>query len=535
MKANSAKLAVQRVLFLLALIALIGQIMVARNTGNVQAEAPATVNLLTNPGFEGPFSYRHDPYTGQWAGELSLPDGWDLWFDNEHVCPPDEPGCNPLSYNRRPEYKRETNPVRVRSGLASLKYFSTYGTHTAGFWQSVQVPPGSWVRFSIWAMTWSSSKDIPEHSFQSGKYGVTVGIDPTGGTDWRSAEIAWTVPITRPDEWVYLETTAYCSTGTLSVWTRGAQLYPVKHNDSYWDDATLVVLPAAPAPTPTATPTNTPLPTPQPTPTGYEPVICDDLRLWRQDDFSASLSGWGTDPATGSAGIVGGTLKLSNGPGANESFPLAWMKGVWPTVGDLRLSLRFAYSSFTGYGTSIGIGSERYTGERNLAGDPGPYGVGDIVDVNHRSTAPGVGAFTVKLFGVTVWSGTPGDTAWHTLSLDLRGRTYILSVDGIERARAVSYARPRSLMFGSTVIVWDRSAWTEVALDDVTLYRCDKRIPLPLIVKSAIWPTPTSTPPGTLPAPPTVGPSPTQTSDAPQAPTDHREAATVGREQRPNR
>ena len=76
---------------------------------------------------------------------------------------------------------------------------------------------------------------------------MTVGIDPTGGTDWRSGDIIWRNAITRHDQWVYLELEAYTSSGEISVWTRGSQVWPVKHNDSYWDDAQLEVLARSPA------------------------------------------------------------------------------------------------------------------------------------------------------------------------------------------------------------------------------------------------------------------------------------------------
>ena len=121
---------------------------------------------LENGDFEGSFSARHDPYSGTWAGELEVADGWGLWYDNNQACPPYDPGCNPLSYNRRPEYKPEPATGRVHGGQRSQKFFTTYGTHTAGLYQEVQVPARSWVRFSVWVWAWSSQKDIADHSFQ---------------------------------------------------------------------------------------------------------------------------------------------------------------------------------------------------------------------------------------------------------------------------------------------------------------------------------------------------------------------------------
>lgn len=461
--------------------------------------SPSWTDLLVNPGFEEGFSYRHDPYTGIWAGELEVADGWDLWYDNLQECPPYDPECaNPNSYNRRPEYKRESGTARVRSGQYAQKFFTTYGTHTAGLYQSVEVPPNSWVRFSIWVWTWSSNKDIPEHSFLPGPYGVSIGIDPTGGEAWDSPEIQWTAPITRPDQWIYLQTDAHTASGQISVWTQGKQRWPVKHNDSYWDDAELVVLDVPPEPTATISPSPTPYPTPEPTPDGHEPDPCWKWRTAWLDAFDdQQLDGWGRDPAEGSVDATGGALKLANGPSPSGSFPLAWLERPWPQGSDLRLSFRFAFDAVTGYGTTIGIGSQSYDGQRHLGGWLAPEGIEDILRVYQHT-----GEFGVDLLGQTLWTGTPRDTTWHTLQLELREETYILSVDETEVGRGVSYWRPFSLYLGNPIIIWDLGMWTEVAIDDLRLEVCDEALALPLVMRNHIEPRPT------IPAEPTMTTSP---------------------------
>jgi len=541
------------IVFLLFTISALGQITRAAPRGPSSWLAVQN-SELANANFEGSFSARHDPYSGTWAGELEVADGWDLWYDNRQACPTYDPGCNPLSYNRRPEFKPEPVTGRVHGGQKAQKFFTTYGTHTAGLYQRVRVPANSWVRFSIWVWAWSSQKDIANHSFQPGDYAVTVGIDPRGGTDWRSDDIIWRTPLTRHDEWVYLELDAYTRSGDISVWTKGSQVWPVKHNDSYWDDARLVVLPSAPAPTPTNTPTRTPQPTPEATPEGYEPPPCSLSwsELWHADFEQPTLTGWGVDPAKGAVAVQDGALQLRNGSQVWEAFPLAWLERSFPTRGDLRFSFRFRYSDHTAYGSSIGIGSEPYHGERVLAGASSPVwrvwglaledvlgaqapqetlgtgplagalstlGTENILSISHRSTAPGEGDFSIKLMGNTVWSGTPGDSGWHSVQLELREHTYIVQVDDQEVGRAVSYWRPQSFFAGNPVILWIKGFWTEVALDDVTLSSCCTRTMLPLLMQRYAFPTPERT------ATPTAEPSATATESPAATPSPSKTAS----------
>jgi len=460
-------------------------------------------NLLANPGFEEEFPARHDPYTGIWAGELGVAEDWDLWYNNDQSCPTYDPNCNPLSYNRRPEYKGEEGTFRVRSGDQGQKFFTTSGTHEAGLFQTVEASPNSWVRFSIHVMAWSSNEDVPQHSFKDGDYAVSIGIDPTGGDDWQSDEIIWGPETTQHDEWVYLTMDAYTESGQVTVWTRGAPVWPVKHNDSYWDDASLIVLNSQPQPTPTDRPTSTPYPTPEPTPEGYEPPACEEWHtIWNDSFDQPALTTWGQDPANGSVAVENGAMWLRNGASAYEAFPLAWSEHQWPGGGDVRLSFRFAYDNLTGYGSTIGVGSQPYEGERSLAASPDPYGIEDILSIHHNT-----GSFGMRLLGNPVWTGTPGDESWHTVQLELRESTYILTVDGVEVGRGVSYWRPRSLYVGNPVIMWIWGKWSEIAVDDVQLEQCaGNSLHLPLVLSEHAMPIPPTpsepTPEVTIPAVP---------------------------------
>jgi len=232
----------------------------------LSSQAEFSDNLVANPGFEDGYSERLDPYAPEEPpkGELTVANGWELWYDNSDRC---RDWC---CYNFRPEYKPEdgymfTDPQRVRSGQYAQKMFNLYSTHTAGLYQQVAVPEGSQVEFSIWVVVWSSSEDDPHHSILPGEYWLSVGIDPYGGTDPFSDQITWSVGIEQYDEHVQLSVTALAQADHVTMFTRAAPEFCVKHNDSYWDDAGLII--HLPTPTPTATSTTTPTATPTLTPT----------------------------------------------------------------------------------------------------------------------------------------------------------------------------------------------------------------------------------------------------------------------------
>ena len=248
----------------LAVVALVAPLLMPKT--NVQSQ---TVNLLLNPSFEDGFSSRG-------AGEVTVANGWFPWWLQG------TPDQTEIGYLRRPEYKPEDARLygyrRVRDGEYGQKYFTTYSTHVAGIYQPVSVQPGYRVTFSIWVQVWSSSGDHPDRIVDHGDYQVSIGIDPTGGVDGGSPNVIWSDPVREYNQWVQLEVKAVARSGTVTVFTRGAPLYRVKHNDSYWDDASVVAsAPPLPPPTrPTSTPTPKPTPTPWPTftPTPVTGTIC---------------------------------------------------------------------------------------------------------------------------------------------------------------------------------------------------------------------------------------------------------------------
>jgi len=194
-----------------------------------------TPNVLQNPDFE-------EAFTERGAGEVTVADGWHPWWEDGSEKETAD------GYLFRPEYKPERRGEgcgRVHSMNAAQKQFNTYATHRAGIYQTVPVTAGSRVTFSIWAYVWSSAEDDAKVSEQPSDYRVSVGIDPTGGSDASAEGVVWSQPRHAYNRWAELTVTATAQGSAVTVFARGEPAWRVKHNDAYWDDATLIAEPTS--------------------------------------------------------------------------------------------------------------------------------------------------------------------------------------------------------------------------------------------------------------------------------------------------
>jgi LysM repeat protein len=223
-------------------------------------------NLLQNPGFEGSYY----PWMG--INEVQVAHGWTPWWRNRT-------DADPPAYFFKPEYKRADGyvfPKRVHGGTTAQQWFTFHATHQAGMYQQVfNVTPGVRYRFTIWAHVWSSTQDNPDISVDPAYPHLRVGIDPTGNWDPWAGTVIWSGSYHPIDQWMQLAIEAVAQNNIITVFMYSNPNWPVKHNDTYWDDAVLVAVgdagqPAPPtatlvAPPPAATPT--PGAPPPPTPT----------------------------------------------------------------------------------------------------------------------------------------------------------------------------------------------------------------------------------------------------------------------------
>lgn len=207
-------------------------------------------NLLVNPGFEGPFS-QFIPQTAEQKAACpagvcttaNLAAGWNPWWVNQAAGDPDWK-------NRMPEYKPAEMPYadRIHGGGRAQQYFTFGGTHVAGVWQQATVPTNARVRFSVWGMAWSTgaswdgpNSDVP-YSAEPTVMNIRIGVDPTGGTNPFSPNIVWSSVVDTYDSYYQHSIEAQAQGATVTVFTYSAPVEQRKHNDVYWDDASLTVI-----------------------------------------------------------------------------------------------------------------------------------------------------------------------------------------------------------------------------------------------------------------------------------------------------
>ncbi len=220
------------------------------------AEVCTGNNLLANPSFEGDYPVYIMAAPGhpdcqtwfpdqpnQYCERVKLADDWHpYWLDTPRT---------EVWMNIQPEYVPSLpheQPPRVRSGDKSQHYFSFWSTHEGGLYQQVGALENGRYCFSSWGHAWSSRETQPGWLSDPNDHGELyqrVGIDPTGGTDWQSPNVVWGEMRMQYDEFGLFSVEAIAEADTITVFLWSRPNIPVKHNDVYWDDATLTLEQAA--------------------------------------------------------------------------------------------------------------------------------------------------------------------------------------------------------------------------------------------------------------------------------------------------
>lgn len=200
-------------------------------------------NLLSNPSFEGDYSSYipsppHPDCPWGTCGSAQMASDWTPYWKSHNPTDPEW-------IYRMPEWKPAeshfTNPMRVRTGDRAQQWFTFFGTHQAGIYQRVSgFTPGASLCLSIWGHAWSNNTD---HTYTDpndhGFLNQQIGIDPTGGTDYRSPNVIWTNPVTQYDFYGLFKLHATAQADSVTVFFHSEPLWAYKHNDVYWDDAIL--------------------------------------------------------------------------------------------------------------------------------------------------------------------------------------------------------------------------------------------------------------------------------------------------------
>lgn len=157
--------------------------------------------------------------------------------------------------------KPEMNPAapyqnRIHSGLNAQHWFTFQGTHSAGILQRVAVPVGVKVRFGAWSQVWSTEGDnadesgSPENGKDNGHLETRIGIDFDGNENPWSTEVVWSDWLKCYDDYKQATLEGMTQSGYVTVFLRSECMYPVKHNDVYFDDAVLEIVGDEPSPQP---------------------------------------------------------------------------------------------------------------------------------------------------------------------------------------------------------------------------------------------------------------------------------------------
>jgi LysM repeat protein len=201
-------------------------------------------------------------------GNIFTPPGWITWF--RHL-----PGT--WDQPEVTDAHKSIDARRVNSGAKGIRLFTFWRDHDGGFYQVVSgLTPGATVQFSAYAAGWSCGVENPTYtSCGDDPYSITfaVGIEPNGEINPYSPNMAWSDwRISHDNMSLIGPTTATVGeSGSVVVFVRSVTKWAYKHQDAYWDDASLTYTspPAEPtdaAPPPPAAPAGPP-PTPYPTPT----------------------------------------------------------------------------------------------------------------------------------------------------------------------------------------------------------------------------------------------------------------------------
>jgi len=233
---------------------------------------------------------------------------------------------------------------------------------------------------------------------------------------------------------------------------------------------------------PTATPTLAPTPVPTPirlfiTMVGRNyPMRCLTWgNIFAEEFSSAELAGWTMNLGGGQQLVSDGYVHQWTGLTADR-FPLLWRNDLFEGAGqDFLLEIRFRYSDFTAYGTTIALNSQAFDGHRVPDTKDLPTGIEEVLNIHHVvDPVAGIYRFDVSMFeGQVRWTGTPGDTNWHIVQMSLeQGDLYTLYVDGVKIGQVHSAIRPISTYIGNpTIQVWP-GPWTQLYVDYIRISRC---------------------------------------------------------------
>ena len=139
----------------------------------------------------------------------------------------------------------------AHEGERALELSAHWACYRSGVMQTVGAPSGTRLRASAWGLTWANAfiLDLSRPTDFSVNDGLSVGLDPFGGTNARSSAVVWNED-GATEQWraVAVEATALSSRVTVFVVVNlgsvpGGCAWPLQSMYGWLDDATLEVAP----------------------------------------------------------------------------------------------------------------------------------------------------------------------------------------------------------------------------------------------------------------------------------------------------
>jgi len=187
-------------------------------------------NLLANPGFE-------TDYRAQGNDATIVAQSWVAWW------------LRGSDTNQQPDFRQAIDPFQVHSGGSAQQLYKGRAQYQGGVYQIVEnaaITSGAVLQFSVWGQGRSCAEgaDCSQGaSVDPANMFMKVGIDVTGNQDALASSVTWSSYFNPIDRYQVQCVTATAQSGRVVVFTSSSPDKPRLNNDSYWDDAALVVLP----------------------------------------------------------------------------------------------------------------------------------------------------------------------------------------------------------------------------------------------------------------------------------------------------
>lgn len=187
-------------------------------------------NLLVNPGFE-------TGYRAQGNDATIVAESWVAWW------------LRGSDTNQQPDFKQAIDAFQVHGGSSAQQLYKGRAQYQGGVYQiieNVAITPGTILQFSAWGQGRSCAEGVDCSqgvSVDPANMFMRVGIDVTGSLDAHAGSVFWSPYFNPIDQYQVQCVTATAQSSRVVVFTWSSPDRPRLNNDSYWDDAALVVLP----------------------------------------------------------------------------------------------------------------------------------------------------------------------------------------------------------------------------------------------------------------------------------------------------